>query len=191
MGLNQFSNEELMEELLFNRWGIEKNGSTKDTPKRVVDAYQDELLRGMNIDPEEILKGATFEDDDYDQMICMDGIETFSLCEHHLLPFIGKTHVGYIPNGKVTGLSKIARTVNAFAARPQMQERLTEQVVDAVMEALEPAGAICVVKAQHFCMKMRGVEDSTSYTTTSAIRGRFQDSSVKNEFFDMLDRRRH
>lgn len=112
-------------------------------------------------------------------------------CEHHLLPFIGKTHVGYIPDGKVTGLSKIARTVNAFAARPQMQERLTEQVVDAVMGALEPQGAICVVKAQHFCMKMRGVEDSTSYTTTSAIRGRFEDSSVKGEFFDMLDRRRH
>ncbi|HYG67311.1 MAG TPA: GTP cyclohydrolase I FolE [Anaeromyxobacteraceae bacterium] len=141
------------------------------TPERVGKALQF-LTHGYGLDPEAILRSAVFEED-YSEMIVVKDIEVYSLCEHHMLPFFGKAHVAYIPNGKIVGLSKIPRVVDVFARRLQVQERLTIQIRDAIQHVLEPQGVAVVVEAQHLCMMMRGAEKQNSWTTTSAMSGEF------------------
>ena len=141
------------------------------TPERVAKAWQF-LTHGYGLDPDEVLRSAVFEED-YSEMVLVKDIEVYSLCEHHALPFFGKAHVGYIPNGRIVGLSKIPRVVDVFARRLQVQERLTLQVRDAVQRVLEPEGVAVVVEAQHLCMMMRGAEKQNSMTTTSAMSGVF------------------
>jgi len=143
----------------------------RDTPARVARMYQ-ELFSGLRSDPAKHLK-RVFEED-YDEVVVLRDVDFYSLCEHHLLPFYGRAHVAYLPNGRVVGLSKLARTVEAFARRPQVQERLTCQIADAVMEHLEPQGAAVVIEAQHLCMKMRGVQKPNGVMVTSALRGVFK-----------------
>lgn len=156
----------------------------RDTPQRVAKAYQF-LTQGYEMDPEAILRGALFEEE-YDQMILVKDIEVYSLCEHHMLPFFGKAHVAYIPNGKIVGLSKIPRTVDVFARRLQVQERLTIQVRDAIDKVLEPQGVAVVIEAQHLCMMMRGAEKQNSLTSTSAMSGEFMNHSTRAEFMRLV-----
>jgi GTP cyclohydrolase I len=148
-----------------------KRPGLKDTPKRVAAMYR-ELLVGMDQKPGEILK--SLEGDEHDEIVLVRDIPLYSLCEHHLLPFVGRAHVAYVPKGKMVGLSKIARIVECFARRLQVQERLTTQVADALMKALSPKGVLVVVEAEHLCMTMRGVEKPGSQTTTSVVRGIFR-----------------
>ncbi len=155
-----------------------------DTPQRVAKAYQF-LTQGYEMDPEAILRGALFAEE-YDQMILVKDIEVYSLCEHHMLPFFGKAHVAYIPNGKIVGLSKIPRTVDVFARRLQVQERLTIQVRDAIDKVLEPQGVAVVIEAQHLCMMMRGAEKQNSLTSTSAMSGEFMNHSTRAEFMRLV-----
>ena len=156
--------------------------STADTPKRVANMY-DELLSGYSIDPVELLNGAMF-DVEYDEMVVVKDIDFYSLCEHHLLPFYGKAHVGYLPNNKVIGLSKIPRMVEMFARRLQVQERMTQQIALTLDELIQPAGIGVVVEAQHFCAAMRGVRKPNTTMTTSALRGQFKKNpSTREEFF--------
>jgi len=155
-----------------------------DTPERVAKAYQF-LTHGYEMDPDAILRGAMF-DEEYDQMILVKDIEVYSLCEHHMLPFFGKAHVAYIPNGKIVGLSKIPRTVDVFARRLQVQERLTIQVRDAIDKVLQPQGVAVVIEAQHLCMMMRGAEKQNSVTTTSAMSGEFMNHSTRAEFMRLI-----
>lgn len=155
-----------------------------NTPARVAKAYQF-LTQGYEMDPEAILRGALFEEE-YDQMILVKDIEVYSLCEHHMLPFFGKAHVAYIPNGKIVGLSKIPRTVDVFARRLQVQERLTIQVRNAIDKVLEPQGVAVVVEAQHLCMMMRGAEKQNSLTSTSAMSGEFMNHSTRAEFMRLV-----
>ena len=149
----------------------------RETPARVARAYK-ELLSGMRMSAEDVL--TTTFDIGHDEMILVKDIELWSMCEHHLVPFIGKAHVAYIPNddGRVTGLSKLARLVDLYAKRPQVQERLTTQIADAMMEILEARGAIVVIEAEHLCMTMRGVRKPGSKTVTSAVRGLFRDNTA-------------
>ncbi|TKV58544.1 GTP cyclohydrolase I FolE [Nakamurella flava] len=144
-----------------------------DTPMRVAKAFA-EQFSGLHTDPDEVL--ATVFDEQHSEMILMRDIEMYSTCEHHLVPFFGRAHVGYIPgpDGRVTGLSKLARLVDGYARRPQVQERLTTQIADALVRRLRPAGAIVVIEAEHLCMAMRGVRKPGATTTTSAVRGIFQ-----------------
>jgi GTP cyclohydrolase IA len=148
----------------------------RDTPARVARAYK-ELLSGMRMSAEDVL--TTTFDLGHDEMILVKDIELWSMCEHHLVPFTGKAHIGYIPNenGRITGLSKLARLVDLYAKRPQVQERLTTQVADAMMSILEARGAIVVIEAEHLCMTMRGVRKPGAKTVTSAVRGDFRDSA--------------
>ena len=156
--------------------------STADTPKRVANMY-DELLSGYSTDPVELLNGAMF-DVEYDEMVVVKDIDFYSLCEHHLLPFYGKAHVGYLPNNKVIGLSKIPRMVEMFARRLQVQERMTQQIALTLDELIQPAGIGVVVEAQHFCAAMRGVRKPNTTMTTSALRGQFKKNpSTREEFF--------
>ena len=156
--------------------------STADTPKRVANMY-DELLSGYSTDPVELLNGAMF-DVEYDEMVVVKDIDFYSLCEHHLLPFYGKAHVGYLPNNKVIGLSKIPRMVEMFARRLQVQERMTQQIALTLDELIHPAGIGVVVEAQHFCAAMRGVRKPNTTMTTSALRGQFKKNpSTREEFF--------
>ena len=156
--------------------------STADTPKRVANMY-DELLSGYSTDPVELLNGAMF-DVEYDEMVVVKDIDFYSLCEHHLLPFYGKAHVGYLPNNKVIGLSKIPRMVEMFARRLQVQERMTQQIALTLDELIQPAGIGVVVEAQHLCAAMRGVRKPNTTMTTSALRGQFKKSpSTREEFF--------
>jgi len=155
-----------------------------NTPERVAKAYQF-LTQGYEMDPEAILRGALFEEE-YDQMILVKDIEVYSLCEHHMLPFFGKAHVAYIPNGKIVGLSKIPRTVDVFARRLQVQERLTIQVRNAIDKVLEPQGVAVVIEAQHLCMMMRGAEKQNSLTSTSAMSGEFMNHSTRAEFMRLV-----
>ena len=149
-----------------------KNPSLKETPKRVSEMYN-EIFSGLNETPEKLIK--KFKSERYNEIILVKDIPLFSMCEHHFIPFIGKAHVGYIPkNGVYTGLSKIARIVDAFAKRPQVQERLTHQIADTLEKALDPVGVIVVIEAEHLCMSMRGVKKPGSTTVTSALRGAFQ-----------------
>ena len=152
----------------------------KNTPIRAAKAFQF-LIHGYNINPEEILRSALFEED-YKQIVVVKDIEIYSLCEHHLLPFFGKAHIGYIPNGKIVGLSKIPRIVDAFARRVQLQERLTSQIKDCLQNVLNPLGVAVVIEAQHLCMSMRGVQKQNAMMTTSEFTGAFLKNTnrVKN-----------
>lgn len=160
------------------REGLEK------TPMRVAKAMQ-VLTRGYTQDPHKVLTDALFEEK-YNQMVIVKDIDFFSMCEHHILPFYGKAHVAYIPNGKITGLSKIARVVDIYSHRLQVQERLTEQVMQCINDTLKPQGVMVVIEAKHMCMQMRGVEKQNSITTTSAYSGVFESSKTRNEFMNLL-----
>ena len=161
----------------------EREGLQK-TPMRVAKAMQ-VLTRGYTQDPHKVLTDALFEEK-YNQMVIVKDIDFFSMCEHHMLPFYGKAHVAYIPNGYITGLSKIARVVDIFSHRLQVQERLTEQVMQCINDTLKPQGVMVVIEAKHMCMQMRGVEKQNSITTTSAYSGVFESSKTRNEFMDLL-----
>lgn len=157
------------------------------TPERVAKAWED-LTSGYRMDPKELLNGALF-DVAYDEMVIVKDIEVFSLCEHHLLPFFGKAHVAYIPRKKVIGLSKVARLVDMFGRRLQVQERLTRQVADAIQEAIDPVGVGVICEAQHLCMMMRGVEKQHSSTITSTMLGDFRDNpKTREEFLTLVNR---
>ena len=154
------------------------------TPERVGEALQF-LTKGYSKDPEAILRSALFEED-YRQMVVVKDIEFYSLCEHHILPFFGKAHVAYIPNGKITGLSKIARVVDVYARRLQVQERLTTQIKDCIQNTLNPLGVMVVVEAEHLCMQMRRVQKPHSTTTTSAFTGAFTRQETRDEFLRLI-----
>ncbi len=157
----------------------------KDTPRRVAKAMQF-LTQGYGTDPSDILKSAIFHED-YSEMVIVKDIELFSMCEHHMLPFIGKAHVAYIPDGRITGLSKIARVVEGFARRLQVQERLTVQIRDCIQDTLKPLGVAVVIEALHLCMVMRGVQKQHSVTTTSAFTGGFmQSDKTREEFIHLI-----
>lgn len=160
-----------------------------DTPVRVAKAMQF-LTHGYGVKPEEILRSAMFKED-YRQMVLVKDIELYSLCEHHMLPFFGKAHVAYIPNGYITGLSKIARVVEAFARRLQVQERLTMQIRDCIQETLDPLGVAVVIEASHMCMQMRGVQKQNSVTTTSAFTGAFLRTATREEFIHIIGQKLH
>lgn len=161
----------------------EREGLVK-TPMRVAKAMQI-LTRGYTQDPKKVLTDALFEEK-YNQMVIVKDIDFFSMCEHHMLPFYGKVHVAYIPNGYITGLSKIARVVDIFSHRLQVQERLTEQIMECINETLKPQGVMVVIEAKHMCMQMRGVEKQNSITTTSAYSGVFESLKTRNEFMNLL-----
>lgn len=167
---------------------IEREGLVK-TPERAAKAMQF-LTQGYDLDPVAILKSAIF-DEDHSEMIVVKDIELYSLCEHHMLPFYGKAHVAYIPNGKIVGLSKIPRVVDVFARRLQVQERLTTQIRDVINETLQPHGVAVVIEAMHFCMMMRGVQKQNSSTTTSAFTGEFEKQATRNEFINIISSRLH
>jgi GTP cyclohydrolase I len=154
------------------------------TPDRVAKALL-YLTKGYHQNPEEILKSALFKEN-YRQMVIVKDIDLFSLCEHHMLPFFGKAHVAYIPNGYVTGLSKIARVVDVFARRLQVQERLTTQIKECIQNTLNPLGVMVVIEAQHMCMQMRGVEKQNSITTTSDFTGVFKEQKTREEFIALI-----
>ncbi len=161
-----------------DREGLQK------TPMRVAKAMQ-VLTRGYTQDPKKVLTDALFEEK-YDQMVIVKDIDFYSMCEHHMLPFFGKAHVAYIPNGYITGLSKIARVVDIFSHRLQVQERLTQQVEQCIHETLKPQGVMVVVEAKHLCMAMRGVEKQNAITTTSAYSGVFESTNTRMEFMNLL-----
>ena len=162
----------------------EREGLVK-TPERVAKAYQF-LTHGYGMDPHAILRSALFEES-YSEMVLVKDVEVFSLCEHHILPFFGKAHIAYIPDGKIVGLSKIPRLVDVFARRLQVQERLTIQIRDAVEEVLEPQGVAVVIEARHLCMMMRGAEKQNSMTTTSAMSGEFLNNiHTRAEFMRLI-----
>jgi GTP cyclohydrolase I len=154
------------------------------TPRRVAKSWQ-YLTHGYDIDPVTILKDALFQES-YSEMVLVKDIEVYSLCEHHLLPFFGKAHVAYIPNGSITGLSKIARVVDAFSRRLQVQERLTVQIRDCIQETLNPIGVAVVIEAKHLCMMMRGIQKQNSVTTTSAFTGEFEEKATRDEFLKLI-----
>jgi GTP cyclohydrolase I len=163
-----------------NREGLIK------TPKRVTKALQF-LTEGYHQNPKEILNEALFTTSN-DEMVLVRDIEFYSMCEHHILPIIGRVHVAYIPNGKVVGLSKIPRIVNVFARRLQIQEQMTEQIADAILETIQPKGVAVVVHARHMCMEMRGVQKINSTTVSSALRGLFKsDERTRNEFYNLIN----
>ena len=161
----------------------EREGLQK-TPIRVAKAMQ-VLTRGYTQDPHKVLTDALFKED-YNQMVIVKDIDFFSMCEHHILPFYGKAHVAYIPNGYITGLSKIARVVDIFAHRLQVQERMTQQIKDCIEETLHPLGVMVVVEAKHLCMQMRGVEKQNSITTTSDFSGAFNQAKTREEFMNLI-----
>ncbi len=154
------------------------------TPERAAKAMQF-LTQGYDQDPVEILKSAMFKES-YNEMVIVKDIELYSLCEHHILPFFGKAHIAYIPNGHIVGLSKLPRIVDVFARRLQVQERLTEQVLDCINDTLKPQGVAVVIEASHMCMMMRGVQKQNSITTTSGFRGQFEKNETRNEFLKLI-----
>jgi GTP cyclohydrolase IA len=159
-----------------------------DTPRRVADSLRF-LTEGYELDPAEIVGDALFSED-YDDIVVVRGVNFFSLCEHHLLPFFGRVHVAYLPKGKVVGLSKVPRVIDAFAHRLQLQERLTRQIAEALNEVLEPNGVAVVVEARHLCMEMRGVEKQDSDTLTSCMLGAFRDDAkTRAEFFELIHKK--
>ena len=163
----------------------EREGLVK-TPERVARAMQT-LTRGYRMDPHAVLNSAKFKED-YSQMVIVKDIDFYSLCEHHMLPFFGKVHVAYIPNGYITGLSKIARVVDIFSHRLQVQERMTLQIKECIQQTLNPLGVMVVVEAQHMCMQMRGIEKQNSVTTTSDFTGAFNQAKTREEFMNLIRR---
>ena len=163
------------------REGLEK------TPERAAKAMHF-LTQGYSLDATEILRGALFNEH-HNQMVIVKDIELFSLCEHHMLPFYGRAHIAYIPNGKIVGLSKLARVVDVFSRRLQVQERLTMQIRDSLQEALNPLGVAVVIEAKHLCMMMRGVSKQNSVTTTSAFTGQFEQQTTRSEFINLVSAR--
>jgi GTP cyclohydrolase I len=166
----------------------EREGLLK-TPERVAKSMQ-YLTQGYNLDPKVILDSAKFHEN-VNEMIIVKDIELYSLCEHHMLPFFGKAHVAYIPNGWITGLSKIARVVDTYSRRLQVQERLTTQILDAIKDTLNPLGVAVVIEASHLCMMMRGVQKQNSVTTTSAFFGEFQKNETRSEFIRLIGSKLH
>jgi GTP cyclohydrolase I len=177
--------EKLVREMLKKIGEDPKREGLAKTPKRVAEAWQF-LTRGYGQDVKDVINGALFEADGQNMIIVKD-IEVYSMCEHHLLPFYGRCHIGYIPNGKVIGVSKLARIADVFARRLQIQERLTNQIAQALMEHLEPEGVGVVVEARHLCMMMRGVEKQNSFMITSAVLGSFRDLPTRTEFLKLLE----
>ena len=161
----------------------EREGLLK-TPMRVAKGMQ-VLTRGYQMDAHKVLTDALFKED-YSQMVIVKDIDFFSLCEHHMLPFYGKAHVAYIPNGYITGLSKIARVVDIYAHRLQVQERMTQQIKDCIQDTLKPLGVMVVVEARHMCMQMRGIEKQNSITTTSDFSGAFNQAKTRQEFMNLI-----
>lgn len=189
--LNEHYDEDLTEDLKDNYKSIIKGiGEDADregllkTPERASKAMQF-LTKGYNQDPVEILQSAMFKED-YSEMVIVKNIEVYSLCEHHLLPFYGKAHIAYIPNGYVVGLSKIPRVVEVFARRLQVQERLTDEILKCLQETMKPQGVAVVIEASHMCMMMRGVQKQNSVTTTSAFTGQFKVNETRQEFLNLL-----
>ena len=166
----------------------EREGLLK-TPERVAKAMQF-LTHGYDLVPEDILRSAMFKED-YKQMVLVKDIEVYSMCEHHMIPFFGRAHVAYIPNGQIVGLSKIPRVVDAFARRLQVQERLTTQIKDAINNTLKPLGVAVVIEAQHMCMSMRGIQKQNSVTTTSDFTGAFMAEKTRAEFIHLIGSRLH
>lgn len=154
------------------------------TPERASKAIQ-YLTHGYDLDPDEIIKSALFKED-YDEMVIVKDIELYSLCEHHMLPFFGKAHIAYIPNGYIVGLSKIPRIVDAYARRLQVQERLTHDILNCIQRTLNPLGVAIVIEAAHMCMMMRGVQKQNSVTTTSAFKGGFEKAETRSEFLNLV-----
>ncbi len=184
--MSQEKLEKAVEEILINVGEDPKREGLVKTPERVAKSFQF-LTKGYSQDPKEILSKALFTTTN-DEMVLVRDIEFYSLCEHHLLPIIGRVHVAYIPDGKVVGLSKIPRVVEVFARRLQIQEQLTEQIADAINETIKPKGVAVVVHARHMCMEMRGVEKINSTTISSALRGLFKsDLRTRNEFFNLIN----
>ena len=185
--LASLSTENLYRELLLRIGEDPTRDGLLDTPKRMEKSMAF-LTRGYAMSVEQVLHKALF-DVDYDEMVIVKDVEFFSMCEHHLLPFFGKAHVAYVPNGKVIGLSKIPRLVDMFARRLQVQERLTRQIADAIEETINPQGVAIILEAQHLCMMMRGVEKQHSQTTTSAMLGVFKTQlQTRNEFLSLVKR---
>ncbi len=191
----QLSPEEMAEMKNLQRRILELIGEDPDreglikTPERVAKSLRF-LTKGYREDPEELLRSAMFREE-YRQMVIVKDIDFFSMCEHHMLPFFGKAHVGYIPNKYITALSKIPRVVDVFARRLQVQERLTTQIKDCIQATLNPLGTIVVIEAQHMCMQMRGVEKQNSLTTTSDFTGAFEEASTREEFMNLIRIRRN
>ncbi len=191
----QLSPEEMAEMKNLQRRILELIGEDPDreglikTPERVAKSLRF-LTKGYREDPEEILRSAMFREE-YRQMVIVKDIDFFSMCEHHMLPFFGKAHIGYIPNKYITGLSKIPRVVDVFARRLQVQERLTTQIKDCIQATLNPLGTIVVIEAQHMCMQMRGVEKQNSLTTTSDFTGAFEEARTREEFMNLIGIRRN
>jgi GTP cyclohydrolase IA len=183
-GLHKFTTEEMYREILRRLGEDPKRDGLLRTPERVEKSMAF-LTKGYQEDAGKILRGAMF-DVDYDEMVIVKDVEMFSLCEHHMLPFFGKVHVAYIPNGKVIGLSKIPRLVEVFARRLQVQERLTREIADTIQEAIQPQGVGVVIEARHLCMMMRGIEKQHSSTVTSAMVGCFREKETRTEFLSLV-----
>ena len=184
-GFDQQKIENAIREIIIAIGEDQDRDGLQDTPARVARAYK-EMFSGLYQRPEEVL--ATTFDLNHNELVIVKNIDIFSVCEHHLLPFVGKASVGYIPNnnGQITGLSKLARLIDVYAKRPQVQERLTSQVADALMRILKPQGVIVVIECEHFCMSMRGVSKPGSKTTTSVVRGNLQDPALRHEALTLI-----
>ena len=182
--LAEVTTQEMYREILARLGEDPERDGLLSTPSRVEKSMAF-LTKGYGQDPAQILRGALF-DVDYDEMVIVKDVEMFSLCEHHILPFFGKVHVAYIPNGKVIGLSKIPRLVEVFARRLQVQERLTRQIADAIQDAIQPQGVGVVIEARHLCMMMRGIEKQHSSTVTSAMVGCFRQKETRAEFLSLV-----
>lgn len=167
---------------------VNRDGLIK-TPERAAKAIQF-LTHGYDLDAKKILESAKFEED-YSEMVIVKDIEVYSLCEHHILPFFGKAHVAYIPNGHIVGLSKIPRVIDVFSRRLQVQERLTDQILVSINETLQPLGVAVVIEARHMCMMMRGVQKQNSVTTTSAFVGEFEKEKTRAEFLNLISSKLH
>ena len=178
--------ERAVRELLLALGEDPEREGLRDTPRRVASAFA-ENFAGLWQSPEDVL--TTTFDIGHEELVIIKDIEVYSHCEHHLTPFHGVAHVGYIPSGRITGLSKIARLVDLFARRPQVQERMTTQIADALVEILEPAGVIVIVECEHLCMSMRGVRKAEARTVTSAVRGRLRDPATRAEAISLITRR--
>ena len=186
-GLENIPTQDIYREIIRRYDADPTRDGLEKTPERVEKAMEF-LTRGYKEDPHAILQAAMF-DVAYDEMVLVKDVEMYSLCEHHMLPFFGKVHVAYIPDGKVIGLSKIPRLVDVFARRLQVQERLTRQIADAIQEAIHPQGVGVVIEARHLCMMMRGVEKQNSSTVTSAMVGVFLNHHTRNEFLSLIRER--